>query len=87
MALWYLFDCVLRSHRNITHRSLHVLGLGAFRTHAHVERDGLADLQRVKLTVASAQMEENVGGTLDGDETEPFFGLGLDRTCSHSKWW
>lgn len=78
MALFYRLDCVLGSHRD-----LDVLGLRTFRTHAHIERNLLTDLQRVKLTVASAQMEKNVGGTLDGNKTETLFGLGLDHTCSH----
>ena len=79
MVLLFAERCYLGSHCN-----LHVLGLGAFRTHAHVKRDRLTDLQHVKLTVASAEMEEHVIASVHrSDETESFLHLGLDRTCSH----
>ncbi len=61
-------------------RCYDVLGLWAFGTLSHLERDCLTDLQAVILTAASAVVEEHVVGALDGNETEPFVGLGLNSS-------
>ncbi len=65
-------------------RCNNIRGLRAFLALLHIEGHGLTDLQVLILPVAGAMMKENVVRSLDGNETEPLLGLGLDSSCLHT---